>query len=88
MKEELCKLEELVRDLGNLYDDNMVITASVLIQNIAFNTDKWKKNEEEVKPYLNILKKMKEYNKSNHIIQWAYTEVDMIVTCYFMSKMF
>ena len=40
MKSELLKLEELLRDLGNLYKWDMVITASVLVQNMAFNADK------------------------------------------------
>jgi hypothetical protein len=83
MKGELQKLEELLRDLGNLYKWDMVVTASVIVQNMAFNADKFK--EKEFIPYLSILKKMKDYNESNHILQWAYDEASMIVEAHFYS---
>ena len=84
MKAELQKLEELLRDLGNLYQWNMVITASVLVQNMAFNVDKFEHKDFE--PYLSILEKMKSYNEANHILQWAYDEAQMIIAGHFMSE--
>ncbi len=83
MKQELTKLEELLRDLGNLYKWDMVITASVLVQNMAFNADKFE--HKDFLPYLSILEKMKNYNESNHILQWAYDEASMIVEAHFYS---
>ena len=84
MKQQLIQLESLLRDLGNLYTDNMVITASVLVQNMAFHADEWE--ESQFEPYLSILKKMKEYNEQAHILQWAYDEAYMIVFGHFMSQ--
>jgi hypothetical protein len=84
MKKELNQLETLLRDLGNLYNNNMVITASVLVQNMAFHADNWK--EEEFQPYLSILRKMKEYDEQAHILQWAYDEAYMIICGHFMYQ--
>ena len=83
MKQELSKLEKLLRSIGNLYKWDMVITASVIVQNMAFNADtfEW----DEFTPYLDLLKQMKEYNTSNHVLQWAYDEADMIISAHFMS---
>ena len=84
MKSELLKLEELLRDLGNLYKWDMVITASVLVQNMAFNADKFSRTD--FTPYLSILEKMKAYNPSNHVLQWASDEAQMIIDGHFMSE--
>lgn len=86
MKQELLKLEELLRDLGNLYKWDMVITASVIVQNMAFNADKFE--QKDFAPYLSILKKMKDYNNASHVLQWAYDEASMIVDAYFYSLYF
>ena len=83
MKQELTKLEELLRDLGDLYKWDMVITASVLVQNMAFNAHKFE--QKDFAPYLSILKKMKDYNNASHILQWAYDEASMIVETHFYS---
>jgi hypothetical protein len=82
MKNSLLELEQLLRDLGNLYHDDMVITASVLVQNMSFmaaNTSDDETSYESFQPYLSILSKMKSYRKDNHILQWASSEARMIV---------
>lgn len=84
MKTELQKLHNLLTSWGNLYQDNMVISASVVVQNMAFNADEW--SWDEFKPYLDILDQMKGYNKHNHVLQWAYDEAFMTIEGYFMSQ--
>lgn len=85
MKKQLQELEVLLRELGNLYGFQMVITASVLVQNMAFNADEWR--ESEFQPYLSILRKMKEFDKNNHILQWAYDEASMAIDGHFMAEL-
>jgi hypothetical protein len=87
MKENFIKLENLLRDLGNLYNDQMVITASVLVQNMAFHCENWK-DFENYEPYLSILKKMKDFTPSSHILQWAYEEANNIVSYIVMKDSF
>lgn len=83
MKNELVKLYTLLRSWGNLYNDNMTISASVVVQNMAFSADEW--SWDEFEPYLDILKQMKGLNKNDHVMQWAYDEAQMIVDSHFMS---
>ena len=62
----------------------MVISARVVVQNMAFYADEW--SREQFDPYLDILKQMKEYDFSNHVLQWAYHEAYMIIDGHFMSE--
>lgn len=84
MQKELNKLYELVRDLADLYDDKMLVTASVLIQNMAFRSDIY--SEREFNKYLNILRKMADYRKDSHILQWVYQDASMQVYNKFLEE--
>lgn len=86
MKKDLSILSNILISLGDLYQNGMYKTASVLIQNMAFNADVF--TEEEFNPYLNILLDMKMFNTNNHILQFAYEEASIIIQGHFMSKDF
>lgn len=83
MKKSLNLLQELVRKCAKLWDDQMAITASVIIQNMAAHANEWK--WEQFNPHLEILKGMKGLRPDNHVIAWAYSETKMIVDGHFMS---
>jgi hypothetical protein len=84
MKKFLNNLSDLLRECSKIWDDNMVVTASVLIQNMAFHANDWK--PEQFEPYLNILRLMSELRPDNHTIQWAYSEARMEIDGYFMTQ--
>jgi hypothetical protein len=84
MKKFLIQLSDLVRECGKIWDDQMAVSASVLIQNMAYNANTWK--WEQFEPYLKILKQMTELRPDNHTIQWAYSEARMEIDAHFMSK--
>jgi hypothetical protein len=83
MKKFLNNLSKLVGDCGNIWDSQMAISASVIIQNMAYHADEWEWNQ--FRPYLSILKQMSELRPDDHTIQWAYSEAKMEIEAHFMS---
>lgn len=85
MKKFLNQLSELVRDCGRIWDDQMIISASVLIQNMAFHAGDWEWKQFD--PYLDILKRMTDLRPDNHTLSWAYTEAKMEIDGHFMNQL-
>ena len=82
MKKDLTNLSSLVRKIGDLWDSKMYITASVIVQNMAFEADD--KPESYFDKYLDILKDFTELRPNDHVLDWVYSEALMIVTEHFI----
>lgn len=83
MKQELSKLSQLVRKLGDLLDDQMLTTVSVVLHNMAFDSDD--KPQSFFDPYLDILEDFKDLRPDYHVLNWTYSEALMIVHGHFLS---
>jgi hypothetical protein len=83
MKQELSKLSQLVRKLSDLLDDQMLTTVSVVLHNMAFESDD--KPEFFFNPYLDVLESFKDLRPDHHVLSWVNTETLLIVHGHFLS---
>jgi hypothetical protein len=82
MKKDLTNLSSLVEKIGKLWDSKMYITASVIVQNMAFEADD--QPESYFDKHLDILRGFKELRHNDHVLDWVYNEALMIVTEHFI----
>lgn len=83
MKQELSKLSQLVMKLSDLMNDKMLTTVSVIIHNMAFDSDD--KPESFFDPYLDVLEDFKGLRPDHHVLDWVHSEALMIVQGHFLS---
>lgn len=68
--------------LSDLLDDQMLTTVSVIIHNMAFESDD--KPESFFDPYLDVLHSFRDLRPDYHVLDWTYTEALMIVHGHFL----
>lgn len=69
--------------LSDLMDDQMLTTVSVIIHNMAFESDD--KPESFFDPYLDVLQSFKDLRPDHHVLNWVNSEALMIIKGYFLS---
>ena len=83
----LNELANLSRDLAKYFDDDMLRTASVIIQNthfnIVFSSEKDFKYS-DIEDNLKLLNQMAQYRKDSHCLQWFNSELSMLIHSHLM----
>lgn len=85
MKQELHNLSNLVEKIGKLWNDTMLTTASVLLQNMAVACDS-EHNRSFFDSYIEIFEDFKKVRPNSHVFDWINSEVYMIVEGNYMSE--
>ncbi len=79
MKQELIKLHHLLKAVIKVLNDPMLITVSVIIQNMIADSDK---DIKEFNKYINVLLAMRELCPDSHVIHWTIDNVGMILNAH------
>lgn len=85
MKQDLIKLKDLIESVRKIWNDDMITSAGVVIQNMLHEVNE-DSDYDKYTPYLSILRQMKDFKGNHHVFNWIYDETSMIVYGYFMSK--
>ena len=85
MQNEFKKLYKLAEETASYFDDKLMVTASVLLQNIAFYSDDYFLNREKIDKAVALLKSMSEYRSDQHVLSWIASEAEMNIQGYLMS---
>lgn len=81
MKKQLLDLHKLIKTTiefftTNVPKDSMLVTISVIVQNMAFHGDE--PNHKVHRKGLELIREFAEYSSQNHIYQWIACEVETI----------